>query len=308
MCRLSIIVPFVSPSRLFDDTLASTLRYRPPGTEIVVVHNGSYEDPHELDNEVEFVTASYCDKSNPLADLLDAAVAKIAGEIVVWIRPGVELDEGWEDSVVLAFADPAVASVTPIIVDSKRPSEILSLGVASQRNGNRELHRALKKVSRRVLAKAKPIGPSSWLAAWRTETLEALLPLADGVSDVYLDAEIGLSLQHIGCQTHVSESFCGLVDDDNLILDERSVAHGNSSQRGYEKFLAADNRPGLGRNIFNDLISAPFSPWRIVNAIQRFGANQYHLHDEEYMARLDNVRRSGELAAQEMRNSIRRAA
>ena len=89
MCRFSIIVPFVQPLCSFDDTLASVLRYRPANSEVFVVHDGTYQDPHDLLDEVVMITAhDQIENSSCLDHFLSTAVDQAEGEITVWVRPG----------------------------------------------------------------------------------------------------------------------------------------------------------------------------------------------------------------------------
>ena len=61
MSRFSIVIPIDGDDRRqneiqrFEDTLASVLRSRPRESQIIVVHNGRYEDPHGLGSEVDWI-------------------------------------------------------------------------------------------------------------------------------------------------------------------------------------------------------------------------------------------------------------
>ena len=56
MSRFSIVVPILGHSKQTDDTLASALRYRPAESEVIIVHDGSYEDQYGLGDEIQQVT------------------------------------------------------------------------------------------------------------------------------------------------------------------------------------------------------------------------------------------------------------
>ena len=100
--------------------MASVLRSRPRQAQIIVVHDGSYEDPHGLGSEIDWVVET----SSNLASQFDLGVSASRGDLIVLIRPGVELDEGWDSSIEEAFEDPQVGSLTPLIVPSSRPGRI----------------------------------------------------------------------------------------------------------------------------------------------------------------------------------------
>ena len=306
MCRFSIIVPFVQPYCSFDDTLASVLRYRPRNSIVVVVHDGTYQDPHDLSDEIELIIAAApASRSSCLSDFLSAGVTQAEGQITVWIRPGVELDEGWESKLFVEFSDPFVASVSPIVFDRNAPTKVVAAGVAAERTGNRKISGVSQRVAKFRRNFEQPVGPTSWLAAWRTKTLQSILPLSDGLRDVYLDLEIGLSLNRAGFRTALSNSFVGLVDDPDLILGELGMPHGDCAQRGVQKFLS-NGRFELIAGIINDLIRIPAGIWRLKHALQRLNVSKYHRSDFEQINRLDCVRSAHEAA--EIKGSSRRAA
>ena len=113
--------------------------------------------------------------------------------------------------------------------------------------------------------------------------------------DVYLDLEIGLSLNRAGFRTTISDSFVGLVDDPKLILSDLAIPHGDCAQRGFYKFL--EGRTGAVANAMNDLIRVPANMWCLRHALQRFNVAKYHRHDVEQLKRLDFVRSKLEIAA-----------
>ncbi len=119
MYDYSVIVPLLGRISEFEDTLASVLRHRPPQAQVIVAHDGRYDDPHGLQSEVQFVTA---DPHRNLAGLLNAAIRTVQGHITVLIRPGIEIDEGFDQPIAEAFVDSNVASVCPLIVISSCPS------------------------------------------------------------------------------------------------------------------------------------------------------------------------------------------
>ncbi len=67
--RLSIVVPISRDLAAFESTLISVLENRPRDCEVLVTHDGSYDDPFNLCDEVRFVIAD----SAALVDLVSAA-------------------------------------------------------------------------------------------------------------------------------------------------------------------------------------------------------------------------------------------
>ena len=58
MPRLSIVVFCFHDSQLLEETLVSVLQNRPDNSEVLVMHDGTYEDPYDLVDEVRFIEAS----------------------------------------------------------------------------------------------------------------------------------------------------------------------------------------------------------------------------------------------------------
>lgn len=109
---VSVLVPVIREDSLFEETLASVLQHRQPGQQIVVVHNGSYDDPFELAGEVEFATA----RSANLVDLIRDGLAAVDAPLVHVIAPGMIATEGWLDASNDVFADPQTAAWIPDLI------------------------------------------------------------------------------------------------------------------------------------------------------------------------------------------------
>ena len=118
MQTFSMILPILGDYDLFEDTVASVLRHRPAGTQIIVAHDGKYEDPYDLaGDQVEFVSIN---RRAKLIRLFNAGVKRATGDIVGFLRPGTELSEGWHQPVLETFSDPEIGSVAPVIVKRGR--------------------------------------------------------------------------------------------------------------------------------------------------------------------------------------------
>lgn len=109
MPRLSIIVPCVNRLAELEDTLVSVLENRPRDCEILVVHDGSYDDPYDLGgDEVELVVS---EESSVVGMIQAGACAAHAG-IVQVLLPGMVVPAGWTDGVLSTFQEAEVASVS----------------------------------------------------------------------------------------------------------------------------------------------------------------------------------------------------
>lgn len=298
MTRFSIIVPYLEPSDAFDGTLASVLRYRPAASEVIVVHDGTYHDPYKLKPEVRLVAAQRDSVAgNRFFEMLTAGVRHCESEVSVWLRPGVELDEGWEHSVTEALHDEHVASVSPLIVARHRAQEVICAGIETDRRGTRLFSGAGMKVAATAVNTLEPIGPSSWLGAWRTNLLKSILPVTANVADIYLDTEIAFILRELGYTSSVNFGFVGYVDDSDSIFEQSQTPHGDCAQRGFEKFLKSSPANSLATNMLGDLVRSVVSPWHFKHAIQRLTSIKWRQIDRGQIDQLYNVD-GGELAAE----------
>ncbi len=113
MPRLSIIIPVLGDPQQFESTLVSVLENRPEDSQIVLALNRPYDDPYELEGEVEFV---HLPQKAGWADELNAAWAVCRAEIVAVLACGTEVTPDWTEHVLAAFDDPRVTSAAPMIV------------------------------------------------------------------------------------------------------------------------------------------------------------------------------------------------
>jgi hypothetical protein len=86
------------------------LENRPSGAEVWVAHDGTYQDPFELGDEVRFVTAG----SNNLATLVAAAAEVATSRFVHVIGGGVRATHDWTRWAIECLQGESVAMVAPI--------------------------------------------------------------------------------------------------------------------------------------------------------------------------------------------------
>ena len=131
--QLSIVVTFRSDHAAFESTLVSVLENRPQGCEIVVVHDGSYQDPFDLTDEVRFAVAS----DDSLLSLLRAGVAEARAPLVHVAADGVQVDAGWTDQPLELFqGQSSPGPVTPVVRESGS-GKIVAAGWTRDKNSGR---------------------------------------------------------------------------------------------------------------------------------------------------------------------------
>lgn len=282
MYELSIIVPLLGELTKFEDTLASVLRHRPKNAQVIVPHDGQYHDPHDLRNDVEFVV---CQKRKNLAGFLNASFNAVQGSVTVCIRPGVEIDEDWEHSVIDAFHNDRVGAVTPVIYSETTPSRIVAAGVTFDWTLTRQLAGRGGSTRNASPANIRQSGPTSWLAAWRTRVLQSLAPLDERLDSVYIDLDIALSIAGLGFIAVLEPDFVGLVESENEIIVDSATPHWASAQRAQTRHrqLLTHSLPEIS---LMETGQIPSSEVKLKHILQRLHVWRMRKSDEQFRTRL----------------------
>lgn len=286
--RFSIVVPLSGDDHLFEQTLASLLRDRCDETEVILVHDGTYEDPYSMGSEVTIIDA----QTRRISSMLNQAVAAASGELIAIVRPGVELPENWSTEIAQSFADEKVASVVPVIVPLSDPSEIVAAGLKTNYDFRRILEGDGGKIADRVLGRLRPIGPTLWAAFYRRSTLELAGNFDTSVDDQYLDLDIALALKGLGYRSHFAAQCIASVSRPTLITKEADQPHGNSSQRAIVRHSRGDSPLGRGLLSFaKEVVLSPFQPSLFFQAMGRMGAFGTNVNDQKFAGRIKQVNR-----------------
>ncbi len=104
-------MPVGSDVSAFEDSLVSVLENQPAGSEILVAHDGSYDDPFNLTDEVRFITG----QTDQLVDLVASATRQARSRFVHVLAPGFRATSGWIDAALQQFERQDVAAVAPVI-------------------------------------------------------------------------------------------------------------------------------------------------------------------------------------------------
>lgn len=198
MFRLSIVIPTSRDARGLEETLLSVLENCPDGSEILVPNDGSYADPYDLSDEVQFVDVprrtSYVGMVNRAAELARGATLHI-------LCPGVTVQSGWCDEAVERFtADLRLGSAAPRMRDPQRRGHE-TFGVTWSFGGYRRTIHSRKRLGHTW-------GPSLRAAFYRTTAFQALAgldPSLPGTADLDLAQRLAThGFQSVSLGTSVS--------------------------------------------------------------------------------------------------------
>lgn len=274
MPRISLLLPCLQADSAFEDTLASLLRTRPAEADVIVVHDGTYQDRYGLADEVDYAVAS----SRRLIAFWNAGWEASTGDFLIWVRPGAQLDDGWELACLEAFNDPAVGAVGPVLQVQSAGKMRTLLGLTTSATGTRTL------LSSR--SRAELIGPTSWAAAYRQTALGWLDPIDLVWEDDYLDTYLGLALRKLGYRYQVADDWEVLVDGPTADQVERTRPHGLSAARAAIRF-GQPLLAGVGAGLKEDLPRLWSQSWRWKHFRDRMKVSRFRSADQHAAEQLE---------------------
>ena len=228
--RLSIVIPIGRDLTAFESTLISVLENPVAGAEILVCHDGSYDDPFSLADEVRFVVA---ESHNPL-HLIAAGASESRGRFVHVISDGIRATNGWTDDALDAFEAYDCGVVAPVIRNEKtgrivaagwndgtaRLCESGSHGLSEVKNSNKEQAGAYLSAS-----------------FWRRELLRSL-------TDAFTSADVleaSYAFQYLaanaGWHYSIAEGSELLIEASTLTFNQPSLTRGQQTQ-GIKNYFA----------------------------------------------------------------------
>jgi GT2 family glycosyltransferase len=210
VARLAIIIPHLGSPKLLEETLVSVLSNRPDDCEVVVVLGRDYDNPYELDGEVQFVQMP----GRPgWVESLDAGIAATRAPIVHWLASGTEVAEGWADAAMAHFDDRRVAAVAPLVLDQQHPDRVIAAGMTYHPGGMvRPLARGKSAADfsdqpeqsscdRRPGRPRSVLAPHPAAAFYRRSVLETVGPMDRQTGDRFAGVDLGLMLRQLGLRT-----------------------------------------------------------------------------------------------------------
>ena len=294
MPTFTILIPLLGSQELFEQTLASVLRSQPAHAQIIVPYDGQYSDRYNLKAEgVEFIAIP---NNRRLVDFWNTGLSRATGELLVVLRPGVEVNDAWSFQVAREFTDQKLGMLAPVVEIGARRV----FGLEVERSGTRRL----------VTSKpSKATAPTSYAAVYRNEAIGWLPQVDSRIADVYLDAEIALGLHEVGYSSAVASEWVVKCNCEAIVTEGRT-AHGCSAARAqtrHANFL----RPA-GSALVADLISAfGAGLWKVRHAFDRSSAKEFRAVDlraQQLLVQNRKARAELELKRLDSKNGLRRAA
>jgi hypothetical protein len=238
--RLTIIIPWIGPAALCEETLAAVLQNRPYGCEVVVPLSDHYDDPYGLGDEVRFLPPESGARSG-LIDLVNRGVTAAEAEIVNIIPSGLMATEDWASAALLQFDAPAVAAVAPVIVGERDRERVVSAGIEYTLGGVRKLAQRGQRYDVTQLVQSQPLGATLAGGFFRKSVLAALGGLDTQMGSDLADIDLALCLQELGLRVECEPT--------SLFVDSRQTSSGGTFGQGVaaERLFLRHLEPGTRR-------------------------------------------------------------
>lgn len=218
--RLSIVVPIGPDLAAFESTLISVLENQPAGCELLVAHDGTYDDPFDLCDEVKFVIAD----SDHLGDLVSAAALAARGRHIHLLADGIRATPGWVDEALEKFEHFDAAAVAPVIRHAAS-GRIIAAGWCD--GVDRLCKNAMQ--GQQEARSRRPLLIGSYLQAsfWRAEILRALsqvLTVFPPETLAYLSEHV---IREAGWRSVLADQCDTLCDQTSLPWESTSFGRGS---------------------------------------------------------------------------------
>jgi hypothetical protein len=220
---------------LLERTLVSVLAHRPTDCEILVVLNGEYADPYNLEGEVGFVEARF---GASLVECLNVGIAATSAPFVHTLPAGAEVEDDWTLAALRRFAEPRVAAVAPLALDSANATRFV--GVSCLRGGQR-VDLGCGQPIHTVAPTTSIVAPHLFTGFYRAQALAQLgKPFSSYVGHL-ADLDLGLRLKQVGLEAVFEPGSRVIVHDDVTIIEPTEFQAGRQAERLYWR-----NAPALG--------------------------------------------------------------
>ena len=265
MTQLSIVVACFERTELLEESLVAVLQQRPRDCEVLVVHDGRYQDPYELTDEVEYVLVA---PGSGWVEAIEAGWRASRGKVVHVLGAGVLPQSGWTDAALAEFRDPAVGSVIPLVEDAGNAGRIRCVGVGVGACLGRRLVGAGRTSEQTNFNRLRPLGPNLAASFFRREALQQVGGLDDRFGDDLSDIDLARRLDEAGYETAIVPNCRLTAGAFDQPRNRRAAAQGRGHQRlirswsalpAWRKTLAAWWQVAI------ELVTAPRAPRRLAS-------------------------------------------
>lgn len=223
----------------FESTLISVLENQSSDCEVLVCHDGKYDDPFDLCDEVRFVVA----ESAQLVALVAAGASHARGRFVHVLAGGVQATNGWTEEALEKFEHFDCGSVAPVIRQADN-ARIVSAGWFD--GVDRLCKNAVDGQSPADGVRAKKIGAHLQASFWRRELLRSMSAAFTSRQSVESSYAYEFLAREAGWRCVLADQSVVQISGDRLPWDQSSAGRGMRLQAIRNEF---SRRRGWGASL-----------------------------------------------------------
>lgn len=211
MPPLSTIIPHRGNAPALEATLLSVLENRTPACEVILVHDGSYDDPYKLGDELLIIEEK---ASNPVA-LVNAGLMAACSSVICVLDPGTRVEGNWTTAAELIDVE---AGVCAVAVSAQKETAI-SYGISPKAVRDSSL------IQRGLVEQKKaeiPSAPTLTAGFYDRRTLLALDGWNDQLAWENADIELAMLMHRLGVRCELS-NVCVHTDSNASRLSNNAV-------------------------------------------------------------------------------------
>lgn len=199
MPLLSVVIPSHRRADLLRACLRSLQTHAPADTEIIVCDDGS---PAGLVSATAAlfpeVLCLRTDTAHGFARTVNAGMAHARADIVQVLNDDTTVTAGWTVGPLSAFADAAVGSVAPLVMQHARPTHIDSAGDEFDPGGFARKRGHGQRLTNALRTPAEVFGASGSSAFYRRSAFQNVGGYADDFGAYFEDVDLAVRLRRAG--------------------------------------------------------------------------------------------------------------
>jgi GT2 family glycosyltransferase len=200
--RLSIVIPSRFRPDLLRLCLTTVCESRPPGTQVIVVDDGSAGgEVARVAATFAHVDAVYTLTSRGFAAAANRGIAAATGDIIELLNDDTQVTPGWADAALRWFDDPKVAAVAPLVLQAPRGNAIPvidSAGDDYDRGGFARKRGHGEPICDRFRSACEVFGASASSAFYRADVLRAVGGFPEHFGAYFEDVDLAWRVRRAG--------------------------------------------------------------------------------------------------------------
>jgi len=227
MSHLSIIIAGWGSDTMLESTIAPVLEHLPPDADVFVAHDGSYQDPYELGDEVQFIIVP---GASSWMQLANAAASEADTPFLHFMLAGAQVSAGWTEPALRTLEEQQAGSVCPVLLNASNQRKVVSVG-ASWTGGGPALPGRNSSYRERTAARCQPVGPNHVAAFYARDVWEEAGGYDESTSMELAATDLALRMKAAGHHTAVAASCCVDAPADLLVSNEPAAVRAYQRER-----------------------------------------------------------------------------